>query len=210
MKKQYCAIIGDIRDSRQMPQRFKVQNKFLHAMFMINKEFSSDITSRFLITLGDEFQGLLDNASKSYQIIQRIQNIMDDTTFAFGIGIGTLATKVRKESALGMDGECFYRARAALSHAKSIQRQVVYNFNDSAEPLINAIIGIFERQWSALDKRQKQIYNLRKQNLLQAEISKKLGITQQAISKAIASKSLDEMNNIEFVINEYLKRFINK
>lgn len=59
MKHHYCVIIGDIDKSRTLQRRARIQEKFKEAVAAINKEFKNDIASKFLITLGDEFQGVL-------------------------------------------------------------------------------------------------------------------------------------------------------
>lgn len=118
MKTQYCAIIGDINKSRQLEKRGMVQKKFEKAVEFINTEYKSEIASKFLITIGDEFQGLLHTPAKGYQIMRHFREIMEPVQFSFGADIGTLATPVAPKAAIGMDGECFHRARAALQHAK--------------------------------------------------------------------------------------------
>ncbi len=193
MKKVYCAIIGDINKSRQLERRGIVQKKFQEVIEQINKEYKSEIASKFLITIGDEFQGILHSPAKSYHIIRRIQDSMEDISFTFGIGIGTLATPILPNAAIGMDGDCFYRARAALQRAKKEKRELLYDFQEPESFLVNAIVATLDKQWKQLNKTQRKIIQLRKTGLEQKAIAKKIGITKQAVSKAINAAAIKEM-----------------
>lgn len=55
----YIAIIGDIRNSRLLADRKEIQIKLGNVLDRINREHAPSISAKFMITLGDEFQGLL-------------------------------------------------------------------------------------------------------------------------------------------------------
>ena len=59
LDKQYIAIIGDIKNSRKIDNRKEVQTKLNGVLDEINQTYCEEIAAGFLITLGDEFQGLL-------------------------------------------------------------------------------------------------------------------------------------------------------
>jgi hypothetical protein len=210
MKTQYCAIIGDINKSRELPDRNRVQILFEDAVRAINDEFKNEVASKFLITLGDEFQGLLYNPAKSYHIVRRFQDIVKNISFAFGIGIGSLATKINPKSAIGMDGECFYNAREALKNAKEYKQEIVYYFADPSAPLVNIAIGLLEKKWKKLGDKQKQIMQMHKTNKSQNEIASLLNITQQFVSKTVNSQSFKEMQEIIDVLDIYFDKISEK
>lgn len=193
MKQQYCAVIGDINKSRILERRAKVQEKFKEAVATINKEFKNEIASKFLVTIGDEFQGLLITPSQSYQLVRRFQDLIEPVSFTFGIGIGTLATPLNPKEAIGMDGDCFYRARTAIQKAKKGKRKVLYDFDDPASVLVNAVVTSLDAQWRLLNNTQRKILQLRKSNLTQFAVGKKLRITKQAVSKAMTAATIREM-----------------
>ena len=56
-KDSYIAIIGDIKKSKKLNNRNTVQNVFKKVLNNINEKYSKDISSKFMITLGDEFPG---------------------------------------------------------------------------------------------------------------------------------------------------------
>lgn len=202
--KQYCAIIGDINRSRSLAGRAGVQRKFAAAVDSINKEFKTSTASKFLVTLGDEFQGLLATPEQSYDLVRRFQDLMRPVPFAFGVGIGTLSTPLRKDKALGMDGEAFHRARKALSEAKSRKRTVCYSFNSESEVLVNALIALMDKQWFRLTKRQRRIAQLLKEQSPK-EVAQRLRISTQAISKTRRSAGMVELGEAADALRQFLK-----
>ena len=55
----YVAIIGDIKGSKQISNRSQIQKKLGHVLKDVNETYKADISAKFIITLGDEFKGLL-------------------------------------------------------------------------------------------------------------------------------------------------------
>ena len=76
MNTVYIALIADIKESRCLENRFEIQMKMKRILEKINTEYEKDISSKFLITLGDEFQGLLNNGNNLLKIIQDIQMML--------------------------------------------------------------------------------------------------------------------------------------
>ena len=200
--KRYCAIIGDIKRSRSLLRRGRVQLRFAAAIEKVNREFKKEIASKFLLTLGDEFQGLLVSPAESYHLARRFQDLMEPVSFYFGIGVGTLSTQLMKD-ALGMDGEAFHRARTALAKAKKTKREVLYNFDSSTLDLTNALVGLLESKWHRLTSRQREIAHLIKEFDGQEVVAKRLRISQPAISKVVSS--LRHMTEAELALYEHLR-----
>ena len=59
MATNYIAVVGDVVASRQAPERGELQSRLQQALEQVNERFSGVVASRFVLTLGDEFQGLL-------------------------------------------------------------------------------------------------------------------------------------------------------
>ncbi len=201
--KTYCAIIGDMNKSRSLPHRGTVQRKFAGSVSKINAEFSSAIASQFLITLGDEFQGLLTTPAESYQLVRRFRDLMQPVPFAFGVGIGTLSTPLRKDAAIGMDGEAFYHARRALDEAKHQKTPLRYSYDLESVRLVNALVALMDRQWLRLTPRQKQIAQLLKDHTAK-EVARRLHISPQAVSKAGLSAAAKELDEAAGSLREFL------
>ena len=52
----YYAIIGDIKNSKDIENRYEVQEQLNHILNNVNLNYKDSIKANFLITLGDEFQ----------------------------------------------------------------------------------------------------------------------------------------------------------
>ena len=120
----YLAIIGDIVKSRKIANREQVQNQLEETLQIINNKYSPVITSKFLITLGDEFQGLLIPTDLLFDIITDIAEAMEPVQIRFGVGHGSISTNLN-DVALGMDGPAFYQARHAVDKAHKYKGHVI-------------------------------------------------------------------------------------
>lgn len=204
----YCAIIGDINRSRDLPHRARVQRAFQRAIEKINSEFRDEIASNFVLTIGDEFQGLLLSAKEGYRLVRRFAELMEPVDFAFGLGIGPLSTPLKKEAALGMDGEAFHRARAALAAAKREKRRLVLDFDHASLPLANALLALMERDWARLTPRQKEILRLMDKYRNQSLVARKLRISQPAVSKSVSSALAGRLTEAEEALGGFLSSVI--
>ena len=204
----YCAIIGDINRSRDLPHRARVQRAFQRAIEQINAEFRDEIAADFVLTIGDEFQGLLLTAKEGYRLVRRFAELMEPVDFAFGLGIGPLSTPLKKGVALGMDGEAFHRARAALATAKEEKRCLVLDIDHPSLPLANALLALMERDWARLTPRQKEILRLVAKYGNQSMVARKLRISQPAVSKSVSASLAGRLSEAEAALGGFLSSVI--
>lgn len=115
----YIGMIGDVIGSKKISERKRqgVQDNLQNVLNKLNNRFNNHITSKFLITLGDEFQGLLHNPEVIPEIVWLIEKTMLSVKIRIGIGKGTLSTSVKNE-ALGMDGPVWHHARSAIKKSE--------------------------------------------------------------------------------------------
>ena len=126
----YVAIIGDIKESKKINNRNEIQKKLIQVLEEINLKYDTDISSKFIITLGDEFQGLLCNGANTLRIISEIERKMYPIKIRFGVGVGTITTEVNKEMSLGADGPGYYKARNAIEYLKDNEKKNQTNTAD--------------------------------------------------------------------------------
>ena len=120
----YYAIIGDVKDSRTLPNRNDVQEKLKKVLLDINRIYNKDIAADFLITLGDEFQGLMLKSNNIIKIVKHIQRELHPIQIRFGIGIGEISTKINKKAAIGADGPAFYAARNVITVIHELEKKI--------------------------------------------------------------------------------------
>jgi len=203
-----CAVIGDINGSRNLSRRARVQEKFEGAIVRLNREYAKAIASNFVLTIGDEFQGLLRSPSESVSCIRRFRELMEPVSFSFGVGVGGLSTPLKPERALGMDGEAFHRARAALTSAKHGGQLLAFDFPGPAMPLVNALVGLMEKQWSRLTPRQREIAALLRKHKRQRTVARRLGISQPAVSKSASAADIAHLRQAETALQSFLDSLI--
>ncbi len=143
--------------------REEVQAKLREAVIKANrdKRRKADIEAEFVITTGDEFQGLLKAGADPLWFARFIQDVMgEEPRFRFGIGKGELATKEIPDKAIGIDGPCFHNARDAIIRAK--EDNVTCRVKDfgNLNNIINVLMDNFYAQYWRLTEKQRRIYDM--------------------------------------------------
>jgi len=191
MQSNYCVVIGDISKSRELRDRAAIQERFKAAIEEINQRFTDSIVSKFLVTIGDEFQGVLNDAAKSYDIIVAMRELLYPVEFVFGVGVGTITTEIAPE-AIGMDGPAFYNARVALEEGKEGGYEVRYRgVGEPFDYLINAMLVLIEalkRNWT---EHQFKVISIYRETSNQAEVARRLKVSRSAISQILAAAGWD-------------------
>ncbi len=193
----FIAIIGDIKQSKTIENRREVQEKLKSALDEINKNHSDDIASKFSITLGDEFQGLLRNGKNTMDIITEIEMEMYPVEIRFGVGIGAITTDVNKEMSLGADGPAYYNARNAIETLKDDEKKrqtdAAYirletdGDNIAATIMINTImtlLTVIKDSWS--DRQREIIWDMLKHQDSQTDVAKRFKINQSSVQKGLS------------------------
>ena len=200
--KPYIAIIGDMKMSRKMEERKEVQVRLSDVLLRINETYKQDIVSKFTITLGDEFQGLLANGINVLRIIKELEREMFPVQFRFGIGIGAITTDINYEMSIGADGPGYYFARKAIDHLKNNEQKSktpASNIRIEADQkeseiwdLLNVIfslINVIETEWS--DR--------------QSECAARLNVTQSSLQRGLINANYYAYKNAIRKISNILK-----
>lgn len=118
-------IICDLKKSRQLINREKTQYQIIHMLKAANVIFSQNIVVPFIITLGDEWEGLLRNNSDYSRILHFFHKSLNDIDFYCGIGIGPVSIRNFELTVNQLDGPSFYLAREALKQAKILNKSLM-------------------------------------------------------------------------------------
>ncbi len=185
---RYIAFIADMVGSRKVPRsrRGVLQKRFAELMGGLNRDYRKMIASGFVITLGDEFQGLLNSASLIPDLIWRVEGDFLQCEFRVGIGLGRLDTPIQKY-ALNIDGPALHTARAAIEDAKKrkVLGGVFRGFGGGLDEILNGIARLLWFQRSRWTDSQRTIVNLLRQGMSQTEVAKDLRITKQVVSRQV-------------------------
>ncbi len=196
----YYAIISDIVKSRNLDDRKAVQAALDKELKRINTKYESVIAAKFLITIGDEFQGLLRDGSRILDIMSEIQFALHPVKLRVGIGIGEISTGINPEMAIGADGPAYYMARESLMGIKQLsysnksaysnimikvdsQRKDIEILNNLLNSILIAISSI-ESNWTEKQREAVKImeFNARNQN----EAAEMLKINQSSLQRRLS------------------------
>lgn len=209
--KPCIALIADMVKSREIPrmQRPRVQKSFKELVVYLNKKYSTSILSRFVITLGDEFQGLLCSGTPIPDLLWDIDERFSERHLRIGVGFGVLDTLVQKE-AINVDGPALHYARAAIQIAaeKRSFGGVFLGFGE-LDPVMNGIARILWFHRSTLTRQQLRIVEVLRRGRTQSDAAQELDITRQAISKQVGSIGWSAYTEAESAWRILLERYIN-
>ncbi len=180
-KVNYLAVIGDVIGSRQAPDRGGLQQRLQGGLRDVNAAFAGLVAAEFVLTVGDEFQGLLQGALELDKLLATLRTHAFPAELRVGLGIGGLDTELRQQ-ALGMDGPCFHRARQAIERAEDRHTPVE---TESGQPgaafeIYALMSGYMRRRWT---QRQRQVVDLVRSGLEGREVAAHLSITPSAVSQ---------------------------
>jgi hypothetical protein len=127
---KYCTLLCDIKDSRKLQDRDILQYKIIDMLTEANTIFKDIIASPFLITLGDEWEGLLRYPCNYFKVLDFFKTSIPNVKFYAGVGIGEIIIHDFNLTVNQLDGPSFYRSREAVSYAKKKNLPLVVLFDD--------------------------------------------------------------------------------
>ncbi|EHI69412.1 SatD family protein [Streptococcus ictaluri] len=197
----YIAIIGDVIDSKSLENRYDVQNSFKACLQLINEKYKEEVVSKFSLTLGDEFQGLLSTQVNIFQVIDDMNMMMKPYQIRFGIGLGEILTDINPDISIGADGPAYWNAREAINyiHEKNDYGQNHLAFqsdNILISKIINSLLAAGEAIKNNWVTSQQEVFetmlseNIYAEDFNQTLLAKKLDLDPSALSKRLKSSSI--------------------
>lgn len=193
--KMYTAIVADIKSSRSIRQRYAAQTRLQAVLARVNEDYAKQIAANFVITLGDEFQGLLKHAENALRIALQIRAAMSPIQIRVGIGIGTMQTQIQPEQALGADGPAYHLARRAIEEIRkteagkeSPKTEILLLSNSkkvSAAPFnhILSLLYVLEKSWTP--RQQKLVESMLLEGCSQRELAEQYHVTQSSVNQSL-------------------------
>ncbi|MGG7177654.1 SatD family protein [Clostridium paraputrificum] len=124
----YSVINMDIVGSRKLFNRERIQEEIIRYFDILNFKYKDILVAPINITLGDEWQIVLNSPEKSYSIYNEIRLYLAKKSIITycGIGIGSIST-AEYNSSTKMDGEAFISAREALNITKNKRNKYIHS-----------------------------------------------------------------------------------
>lgn len=189
MSKRYLALKIDVVSSRRAADRAKLQEQLFRAAETCNARFEDEVAARFLVTHGDEVQGMLhdEGASDLLPIIEAWMDALRPHRLRFGVGYGTINTPMQ-ELAIGMDGDAWHRAKEAVDRADRERRQLhVIGYGDELDAALNALGNLLLILRSGWTDRQLQAVDHAQRAPTQSDAAKQMGVAPATFSRHLSS-----------------------
>lgn len=208
----YLAVIGDLIASREIQARAQAQERLHAVLDAVNTRFSHALAAQFVITLGDEFQGLLLPGAPVFEILDVIESQLHPFPCRFGVGLGEMLTTINPLMSIGADGPAFWAARDAITTVHNNDdygntRTRIEGLNAQDLPLVNNVLALtdnLKRSFTPLQQEtfgqllEQKIYS---EQFDQKEAAQKMGITPEAFYRRLKIsniklylKSRDQLN----------------
>ncbi len=197
----YFAIIGDFVDSKSIQNRYQAQKILENALTKINHKYENIIVSKFSITLGDEFQGLLTIEAPIFHMVDDLCQALFPYEVRFGVGLGDIVTDINPELSIGADRPAYWHAREAIQfvHQKNDYGNTSLAIevgNPTKTAQLNALISAgdaIKADWRA--SQQEVLTSLLEMNVYQEHFDQQalgemLQLNASALSKRLKSSSI--------------------
>ncbi len=203
----YAVIIADMKASRRLKERERYEWQLIlkSAIVQINERFSDAIEAPFMITKGDEFQGVLKGLSQVNQVVLHFERLVYPLILRFGVGYGPIQ-KMGSKIPIEMDGPAFHRANAALLFAKKKKISVRFDTRDPEfDQWVNTIyrlISSIKKRWS--ETTYKRYWKYKELRTLK-RVAESERVSSQAVWDSIHHSGAADVLEAERSLNEMLR-----
>lgn len=200
-QEMYVVLIGDMKASRKMEDRAKVQKRLKNALLAINTEFRDTIVANFVVLRGDSFQGIVSSPVNLCDIYYTLFEHIN-SKFYLGVGIGVISTKI-SDNIGEMDGKSFHNAIEALENVKKQNLWIEFKAGWETDGIITWLLNFaLDAMWN-WTKRQKEVVThykrmkTEKNKITLREVAKDIGITKQTVSDILKRSRYGMVENAE-------------
>lgn len=191
------AVIADIVGSRDLPDRDAAQRAIEEAIARVQAEHPT--SGALAATVGDEFQGVYDALPDALRSVLLLQLALPDgIQCRFGIGVGEVGAVDSAQGAIS-DGPGWWAARDAIEQVHRMEDRAVPSARtwivgapgedaDMAATIryANAYLLARDEIVGAMTARARRLTYGRCRGVTQRELAGAEGITQSAVSQALA------------------------
>ncbi|GAA5520988.1 SatD family protein [Aliifodinibius salicampi] len=212
--KRYLVLIADIESSKEIKeeQREALQDKMQEELDYLNQTDHAPVAP-YTITLGDEFQAVFEEADRLFVHLLRILAVLYPVRIRFSLGVGSIATPINNEQAIGMDGPAFHEARRGMEKLK--ESGFFFHLNVEEEDnttlsLINNSLRLLSHEIKTWKKNRLSILHMSKEGKDYKEIVEQLDISPPAFYKNREAGALDVISKLMDNISELIDQQLTK
>lgn len=200
-------VVFDIVRSKTIaaPRRSDVQQRIGALLKRWNRTYAASLLSGFMISLGDEYQGLITAPEIIPDLMWELEDRCADVAFRWGIGFGAVHTQLQR-NVTAIDGPTFHNARRAIASAKKDKKQggVYVGFPPEINGSLNGLARVLFHQRSRLTEAQREGVQYLRSGTTRTEAARALHITRQAMDQRAHSAGWPAYTEGETALRELL------
>lgn len=148
MSTSYHIIMADIISSRQINKKDDFMRQFKALTNLANQEFKNHIISPLTITLGDEFQGVVDSSETLFKLLFFLDESIIAAKYSFELRYsmvyGEIETEINKKIAYEMYGSGLTKAREALKNVKLSGDNYFISLNQKTDNQLSLCMKLYQ------------------------------------------------------------------
>ena len=214
---QYYALIGDIIESRHLANRAQQQEALNRVLDNLNDRYQAHLASRFSLTLGDEFQGLVKVGAPIFQMIDELRLALPELNLRFGLGLGEILTSINPAFSLGADGPAYWRAREAIQqvhqqHHYETVHVYLLTGQENQDTILNHSLALSEFVRSSWIQSQMETFRTildlgyYQSRFDQKRVASALGLSSSAFAKRMKSSGIKLYLDVKNDLNQAIEK----
>lgn len=208
MQDEVVVIIADVRGSKKMAvdERYEGQLFLKSAIIQVNEQFADVIEAPFMITRGDEFQGVLNNMKAGFEIMLEFERLLFPLQLRYGLGKGKIQ-KMGSKIPIEMDGPAFHYANEMVNKAKKKKLFIQCKTENSEfDLLINSIFLLMyaiKSRWNEVNF--NRYWNYKELGTLE-KVAKREKVSPQAIWDSMQNMRVIDVLQVESELFSYFNQ----
>lgn len=199
MARAVYVLLGDLEESRKAPDRRLLSRRLDRVCSELNRECSASLIAPLKPLKGvDEIGGVLHGVGQLYHIVDVLRRELKPSRMRIAVAGGIVDVRGATRDAARMDGPAFHSAARAMVNLK----QTGLGFAlDAGQPALDAAVSgltnallALKSDWTVQQERVARSYELAQS---QAAAARRLRVTQQAVSQALARMDYRRVRLIE-------------
>ena len=174
------------------------------------------MASRFSLTLGDEFQGLVKVGAPIFQMIDELRLALPELNLRFGLGLGEILTSINPAFSLGADGPAYWRAREAIQqvhqqhHYETVHVYLLTGQEDQ-DAILNHTLALSEFVRSSWIQSQMETFRTildlgyYQSRFDQKRVATALGLSSSAFAKRMKSSGIKLYLDVKNDLNQAIE-----
>ncbi|WP_293896639.1 MULTISPECIES: SatD family protein [unclassified Sphaerochaeta] len=219
---QYYALVGDLRQSRQSPDRKALQELLLDTLRELNGRYEQHMAAFLMVNAGDAFQGLFFSSAPILEICDCIRYALSSKSgIRMGLGYGAIETAIDRKHSILADGPAFWNARNALQQVKkedyygtrTMAISLGGNRHEYLQTLVTQVLvlqDLVASKWknTQLELARHYLTSHGYQRVSQAQVAKEMNLSAQQVNNTVQAMGwfafLDTRKETELVMQRIL------